>query len=277
MGVAHWFTYPNINPVALRLGPLAVHWYGISYLFGFICVYFWMNRPAGRARLGLTSQDIQDFLVNALIGVLVGGRLFFVFADILSHGDPGYYFLHPLNIIAVWNGGMGFFGGLLGVIVAMVLFARRHGIGFHALADEVVMLLPIGLFTTRLVNFINDELPGNICVPDKPWCIAFPNYAGYRYPSQVFEGFLDLAVIPVLFLIARRKPPQGVLSWSWFTWYGIARSVDEIWRKTDIQVGPLTGAQLLSLPMIIIGVIMIWRCARYGRPQPAIAADQSGG
>jgi len=268
--VRHWFAYPNIDPVALHLGPFSIHWYGISYLFGFLCVFLWMNRPAARARLGLSGEQIQDFLVYSLLGVLIGGRLFFVFADILSHRNPGYYFFHPINFIAIWNGGMGFFGGLIGVIIAIAYFARRHsGLTFGALADEVVVMLPIGLASTRVVNFINDELPGDICVPDRPWCIGFPNYYGYRYPSQLFEGVLDLAVLPLMLLLARFDLGAGTRAWIWFTCYGLTRSIAEIWRAADIRVGPITGGQLLSLPMIALGAIMATRSYLLYRRQEA--------
>lgn len=265
----HWFTYPNISPIAFRLGPIAVHWYGISYLVGFICVGLWLNRPAGRRRLGLTGEGVQDFLVYALGGVLIGGRAFFVLADILSHHNASFYFGSPqslLNIIAVWNGGMGFFGGLIGVIVAIALFARRHpGLSFAALGDEVVVLLPIGIALTRIVNFINDELVGNICHPDRAWCMLFPNYSGYRYPSQILESIMDIAVLPIVLIVYGRRPPDGVVAWTWFTLYGVTRSLAELWRQTDIAVGPLTGGQLLALPMIAIGLVMIAICARGGR------------
>jgi phosphatidylglycerol:prolipoprotein diacylglycerol transferase len=210
--VQHWFTYPNIDPVALRLGPLAVHWYGISYLVGFIAVGLWMARPAGLRRLGLTAEGVQDFLFYALVGVLLGGRTFFVIADVVTKHDANFYFgdmpRSLINVIAVWNGGMGFFGGLIGVIVAIALFVRKHpGLTFPVLADEVVVMLPIGLALTRIVNFINDELVGNLCVPDHPWCIKFPSADGYRYPSQIFESMLDIAVLPIVLFVYRRRPP----------------------------------------------------------------------
>ncbi len=246
-----------------------MHWYGISYLVGFICVGLWLNRPAGRRRLGLTSDGVQDFLVYALGGVLIGGRAFFVLADILSHHNAGFYFGSPqslVNVIAVWNGGMGFFGGLIGVIVAIALFARRHpGLSFAALGDEVVVLLPIGIALTRIVNFINDELVGNVCAPDRPWCMLFPNYSGYRYPSQILESIMDIAVLPIVLFVYGRRPADGVVAWTWFTLYGVTRSLAELWRQTDIAVGPLTGGQLLALPMIAIGLVMIVLCARSGR------------
>jgi phosphatidylglycerol:prolipoprotein diacylglycerol transferase len=267
--VQHWFTYPNIDPVAVHLGPLSIHWYGLSYLAGFIAVGLWMARPAGRRRLGLTVDGVQDFLVYALAGVLVGGRLFFVLADIVTKHDASLYFgdlpRSLINIIAVWNGGMGFFGGLIGVIVAVALFVRKHpGLTFSVVADEVVVMLPVGLALTRVVNFINDELWGNVCNPDRPWCIDFPSApgGGYRYPSQIFEAMLDIAVLPIVYFVYRRKPPDGVVAWTWFTCYGITRSLAEIWRQTDLAVGPLTGGQLLALPMIAIGIGLVVFSAR---------------
>jgi phosphatidylglycerol:prolipoprotein diacylglycerol transferase len=265
--VQHWFTYPNIDPVAFRLGPLAVHWYGLSYLAGFIAVGLWMARPAGRRRLGLTTDGVQDFLVYALAGVLIGGRTFFVFADLVTKHNAAYYFgdmpRSLINLIAVWNGGMGFFGGLIGVIVAIAIFVRKHPpLTFSVLADEVVVMLPVGIALTRVVNFINDELVGNLCVPDQPWCLKFPSADGYRYPSQLFEGALDILVLPIVLLVYRRKPPDGVVAWTWFTLYGVTRSLGELWRQTDLAVGPFTGGQLLALPMIAIGIFMIVRSLR---------------
>jgi phosphatidylglycerol:prolipoprotein diacylglycerol transferase len=283
--VQHWFSYPNIDPVAFRIGPLAVHWYGLSYLIGFLCVGAWLARPEGRRRLGLTVEGVQDFLFYALVGVLVGGRLFFVIADIVTKHDASLYFGDAprswLNLIAVWNGGMGFFGGLIGVLVAMLLFVRRHPqVRFSVLADEVAVMLPIGIALTRVVNFINDELWGNVCVPDHPWCIKFPNVDGYRYPSQIFEAILDIAVLPIVYFIYRRRPPDGVVAWSWFTCYGITRSVAEIWRQTDLSVGPFTGGQLLALPMIAVGLTLVVLCMRRGRRTdvaPVVPAQRTVG
>lgn len=261
--VHHWFTYPDINPIAVRVGPIGIHWYGLSYLAGFIVVFLWLNRAEGRRRLGLTTDQIQDFLVYALVGVLVGGRLFFVLADIVTRHTLNDYISNPINIVAVWNGGMGFFGGLIGVMLAIWLFIRKHPqLRFLVLADEVVMMSPIALFLTRCVNFINDELPGDICNPDQPWCIKFPNYYGYRYPSQILEGILDLLVLPVLIVVYRRRPPSGVVAATWFMCYGICRTIGEIWREPDMTVGPFTAAQLLSIPMVLIGAYLVARFLR---------------
>jgi len=278
--VQHWFTYPNIDPVAVHLGPLAIHWYGLSYLVGFIAVGAWMARPAGRRRLGLTFEGVQDFLVYALIGVLVGGRTFFVIADIVTKHDAPLYFgdmpRSLINVVAVWNGGMGFFGGLIGVIIAIALFIRKHPwLTFGVLGDEVVVLLPIGIALTRIVNFINDELVGNVCAPDHPWCVKFPSAPGYRYPSQVFEAILDIAVLPIVYFVYRRRPPDGVVAWTWFTCYGITRSLAEMWRQTDLALGPLTGGQLLALPMIAIGLGLVVFALRRNRHADAGRAAAS--
>ncbi|HEY4438946.1 MAG TPA: prolipoprotein diacylglyceryl transferase [Candidatus Elarobacter sp.] len=264
--MSHWFVYPHIDPIAFHLGPIGVHWYGLSYLFGFICVYLWMNRPAGRRRLGLTSDQIQDFLVYALIGVLIGGRTLFVIADIITNHNAADYFSHPLKFIAIWEGGMAFHGALVGVIVAIILFLRKHpGLTFSVLGDEVVVLLPIGIFTTRLVNFINDELLGKVCLPDHPYCILFPSdMTHYRYPSQIFEAILDIAVLPIVLLVYRAKPPDGVVAWTWFTLYGITRSIAEIWREPGFTVVGLSGGQLVALPQIVIGLVMLVYCYRRG-------------
>ena len=141
--------------------------------------------------------------------MIIGGRTLFDIADILTRHNLADYLAHPINFIAIWNGGMAFHGGLVGVIVATFLFLRKHRqLPFLVLTDEVVVLLPIGIALTRIVNFINDELPGNVCNPDRPYCINFPNFDGPRYPSQLFECVLDIAVLPILLLLYRRAPAR---------------------------------------------------------------------
>jgi phosphatidylglycerol:prolipoprotein diacylglycerol transferase len=263
----HWFTYPNIDPIAIHLGWFNIHWYGISYLIGFVAVYLWMSRPEGRRRLGLTRDQIQDFLVYALVGVLVGGRLFFVINDIISKHDLSFYLSNPINFVAVWNGGMAFHGAMIVTILAIFLFLRKHpGLTFNVLGDELVMLLPLGIALTRCVNFINNELWGDVCKPDRPWCMI-PGSSGdwgllYRHPSQLYEAILDILTLPVLLLIYKRRPPDGVVAWSWFTMYGITRSIAEIWRQADFSWHGITGGQMYSIPMIAIGLIGLYVCLR---------------
>jgi phosphatidylglycerol:prolipoprotein diacylglycerol transferase len=273
----HWFTYPtNIDPVAIHLGPLKIHWYGIAYLVAFVCVYLWMARPAGRRRLGLTKEQIQDFLFYGLIGVLVGGRTFFVMNDIISKHDLSTYLSNPINFIAVWNGGMAFHGGLVGVIVAIGLFLRKHpGLRFRVLSDEVVMMLPVGITLVRLVNFVNDELWGYVCNPDRPWCMVPKDVVAwgalYRHPAQIYEACLDILTLPVLLILYRLKPKDGVVGWTWFTLYGITRSLAEIWRQPDFTWLGITGGQLYALPMIVIGLAGLAYCATRPGPRTEVA------
>lgn len=271
----HWFTYPNIDPIAIHIGHFGIHWYGISYLIGFLCVYLWLTRRATLERLGLSREDVQDFIFYAVIGVLVGGRVLFVIADVLTPvakgGHPLSFYLHdPINLIAVWQGGMAFHGGLIGVLVAMWLFVRKHpGLTFFRLGDDVVMMAPIGIALTRCVNFINDELWGRVCNPDHPWCMVPGDQLTwgpqYRYPSQLFEAVLDIATLPILLLVYRMRPADGVVGWLWILLYGVTRSVAEIWRAPGILIfGVITGGQLLALPMIVIGAAGIWYAASRG-------------
>jgi phosphatidylglycerol---prolipoprotein diacylglyceryl transferase len=282
--IAHWFNYPtNVDPIAIHLGFINIHWYGIAYLIGFVAVYLWMSRPEGRRRLGLTREQIQDFLFYALIGVLVGGRTFFVVNDIISKHDLSYYTSNPLNIVAVWQGGMAFHGGLVGVLIAIWLFVRKHpGLKYTVLGDEVVVFLPVGIALTRIVNFINDELWGDVCNPDRPWCMV-PNRPGdaeiwgplYRHPAQLYEGVLDIITLPILLYLYKRRPPDGVVGFSWILIYGITRSIAEIWRHADFHLGPITGGQLYALPMIPIGIIGVWYCNRRGRRTDVTPLDSA--
>ena len=150
--------------------------------------------------------------------------------------------------------------------IAIVVFLRKHpGLTFGILGDEVVVMLSVGIFTTRLVNFINDELPGKLCLPDHPYCILFPAYRdGYRYPSQIFEAILDILTLPIILLVYRSRPPDGVVAWTWFTIYGITRSVAEIWREPGFTVLGLDGGQFVAVLQIFIGIGMIAYCYRRG-------------
>ncbi len=224
-------------------------------------VYLQLQRAGSRARTGLTVDQAQEFVVYGMIGVVLGGRLLFLLADVLTPasagGHPVSYYLHnPLEIIAIWHGGMAFHGGLIGAIIGIWLFIRRNKLPFYPVVDETALWIPVAVALTRCANFINGELPGKITA--SPVGIMFPNYAGYRYPSQLFEavGMLVIA-LPILWWIhgaVRRR--DGQVFWAFIASYGLVRTVVEFYREPGIVLFGLTGAQYLTIAMFILGVVM---------------------
>jgi phosphatidylglycerol---prolipoprotein diacylglyceryl transferase len=259
----------NLNPVAVHLGPLQVHWYGVMYALAFIIGYFLLCYLAEQRRLPLDRDAVAELVLDLVAGVLLGGRLGYV----LFYNLP-YYLDHPAQIVAVWDGGMSFHGGMIGVIVAGLLFARKTGIGFVNLADLVVPVAPVGLFLGRIGNFINGELwgrPSNV-----PWAMIFPRAPLVhgmmvpRHPSQLYEAALEgLVLFAIMWTTVRKRPPDGVLLGTFLTFYGLFRCFAEFFRQPDPQLGYIGGVitmgQILSIPMIVIGLaIIIW--ARNRKP-----------
>jgi phosphatidylglycerol:prolipoprotein diacylglycerol transferase len=253
----------NLNPVAVHLGPLQIHWYGVMYALAFIIGYFLLCYLAEKRQLPLDRDAVAELVLYLVAGVLFGGRLGYV----LFYNLP-YYLDHPAEVIAVWDGGMSFHGGMIGVIVGGVLFARKTGIGFLHLADLVVPVVPVGLFLGRIGNFINGELwgrPSNL-----PWAMIFPRAPLVhgmmvpRHPSQLYEAALEgLVLFAILWTVVRKRPPDGVLVGTFLTFYGLFRCFAEFFRQPDPQLGYIGGVitmgQILSIPMIIIGIaIIIW-------------------
>jgi phosphatidylglycerol:prolipoprotein diacylglycerol transferase len=258
----HWFTYPNIDPVAIHLGPIAIRWYGLTYLFGALLVYLQLQSKRSRARTGMTVEQAQEFVVYAMIGVIIGGRVLYLIADMLTPGGnpASFYLQHPLEIIAIWHGGMAFHGGLIGAIVGGWLFLRRHHVSFYRLADETSLWIPVAITLTRMANFINGELPGR--VTDSPIGFLFPNVAGYRYPSVLFEaaGMLVLVLPAVWLLHAWKGRRDGIVWWAFIAGYGLVRTVVEFYREPGIVWFGLTAAQYLTIVMFVLGAVMMWRC-----------------
>jgi len=248
--------YPNIDPVFLRLGPIQFRWYGLMYLLGLAAAYFVIKFQAAAHKVSLTKEQIYDLIVYAAVGVFVGGRLGYTLFYNLS-----YYLEHPAKIVAVWEGGMSFHGGLLGTILAMWLFARRRGFSFYTIADLATPAVPIGLGLGRLGNFINGELYGR--PTDVPWCMVFPGGGPEcRHPSQLYEAGLEgILLFVVLWLISRRATPPATMCWSFITGYGLCRVVVEFFREPDMHLGyilgPFSMGQVLSAPMILIGAFML--------------------
>lgn len=256
-------TFPHIDPVFLRLGPLEFRWYGLMYICGFVAAYFIILAGVKRKGLPLIKDDVADLIFTVALGVILGGRLGYILFYNLS-----YYLAHPMKLLAVWEGGMSFHGGLAGAILAGLYFIRKHKLSFYKLADIGFLAGPVGLGLGRIGNFINGELYGR--VTDVPWGMVFPGGGALpRHPSQLYEAFLEgLVMFIILNVISRKVPRDGVVFWSFIGLYGLFRFLVEFVREPDEQLGFLFGTlsmgQLLSLPMFLLGAAMVVRCYRRG-------------
>jgi phosphatidylglycerol:prolipoprotein diacylglycerol transferase len=274
--------FPDIDPVAIAIGPLAIKWYGLSYLAGLILGWLYVRRLLSQPKLWagdkapFSPDKVDDLLLYITLGVVVGGRLGYVFLY-----EPGTYLPDPLQIFAVWKGGMSFHGAALGVILAGWVFARRNGVSYFSAMDLCTAAVPIGLFFGRLANFANGELWGR--ATDVSWAMVFCNeriqafHGGTcpagdlpRHPSQLYEAALEGALLFfVLRLLTHHfgalKHP-GVVSGAFLAGYGVARSTAEFFREPHFMTGPFTAGQLYSLPMIAVGLFVIWYAHRVVSP-----------
>ena len=263
--------YPEFDPVAIQIGPLAVHWYGLMYVVAF-GLGWWLGRvrAADPAR-GWRRSDVDDVLFYVALGVVAGGRLgYMVFYD------PGGLLREPLSVLRVWEGGMSFHGGLLGVIVAMLLYARRRSRPFFEVADFIAPLVPLGIAAGRVGNFINGNLWGR--PSDLPWAMVFPGAGELpRHPSQLYQALLEgVALFALLWWFSRRPRPVMATSGLFLLAYAAFRSAAEFVRVPDRQYGYLafdwlTMGQVLCLPMALAGAWLLWR-ARPLRPDEGSAA-----
>ena len=268
--------YHALDPVAFSAGPITIYWYGIAYIVGAILTGVVMYRTQRRWGLGLTVDDVWMVVTGVVFGLLIGARLFYV----LFYGD-GWYFSHPLDILAVNQGGMSFHGGLVGGVVGGVLMCRSLKLSAWTVADLAVCGAPLALALGRCANFVNGELWGK--PTDLPWGVVFGGAAGNmpRHPSQLYEALLEGVVLfCVLQVMSRRKPlpPQGSFMGVFVLGYGIARILVELVRVPDAQLGYLFGGvvtmgQLLSLPLVAVGIGLLVFARRTGRPQRGRLGD----
>lgn len=266
--------HPQFDPVAIQLGPLAIHWYGITYLVAFGLFIFLANRRLKQAQYtGLVqsarfnTQSVEDLLFYGAVGVVLGGRIGYCLFY-----KPLEYLNQPLEIFAVWHGGMSFHGGMLGVILAMGLFARQKKLPWLWLTDFIAPCVPTGLAAGRVGNFINGELWGRIADPQLPWAMVFPQSGALipRHPSQIYQFLLEgLLLFVVLWFFARKPRPIGAVSGAFLMGYGTLRFIAEYFREPDAFLGLLGGGlsmgQWLCVPMIGMGLVMLVAAKRMNR------------
>ena len=248
----------NLDPNAFSIGPLAIRWYGLMYLIGFLLFLVLGKLRARDPWRDMKSQDVDDLLFYGMIGTIVGGRL----GHVLFYGPLSYYVANPLEILAVWKGGMASHGGIIGVIVAMALFARAREKSFLRVADFVVPLVPLGLGAGRIGNFINGELWGRAADPSLPWAVVFPQAgdALARHPSQIYQFLLEgVTLFAILWIYSRKPRATGTAAALFLIFYGLLRIVGEVFREPEALYGymPLgmSAGQWLSVPMVVIGIV----------------------
>lgn len=249
-------SYPDIDPVALDLGVLKIHWYGISYVVGILAAWLLLRFRGQQNQWRYNAEQVSDLIFYAMLGIVIGGRL----GSVLFY-NFSYYLQHPIEIFYLQQGGMSFHGGLLGVIVAMALFARKTNSKLFKVLDFIAPVVPIGLGCGRIGNFINGELWG--APSELPWAMVFPAADELpRHPSQLYEAFLEgLVLFIILWLFSAKPRPTMAITGLFLLGYGIFRSAVEFVRTPDAHIGYiaydwLTMGQVLSLPMIIIGIVL---------------------
>jgi phosphatidylglycerol---prolipoprotein diacylglyceryl transferase len=268
--------FPVFDPVAFAIGPFVVRWYALAYIGGIVFGWIYARSLLKNDRLWnggspISLPQIDDFILWVTIGIIIGGRTGYVLFY-----NPAFFVQHPAEIFELWKGGMSFHGGFLGCVVAVIVFSLRNGLPILSLGDIVTAVGPIGLFLGRLANFINSELWGRPADPNLPWAIIFPNGGPIpRHPSQLYEAALEgvvlFTILAVMIRMGALKRP-GLILGSFIAIYGIARIISEFFREPDPQLGFLWGGltmgMLLSVPMIIVGAIIMMAAWRRKTAEP---------
>ncbi|MFO0388259.1 MAG: prolipoprotein diacylglyceryl transferase [Alphaproteobacteria bacterium] len=254
--------FPAIDPIAIQLGPLAIRWYSLAYVSGILLGWWYLAKEHARKPIaGLTKESLDDTVTWAVVGIILGGRLGYVLFY-----KPAYYLSHPLEAFYIWEGGMSFHGGLIGVILAFFLFARKHKVRFLELMDVIACAAPIGLFFGRVANFINGELFGR--VTDAPIGMIFPHGGELpRHPSQLYEAALEGVALFILMFACvkytKARDKVGLLAGIFLIGYSAARMICEFFREPDAHLGFIVGfstmGQLLCVPMLATGLYLAFR------------------
>lgn len=256
--------HPQFDPVALSIGPLSIRWYGLMYLAAFL-QFIWLGRMRIKAHPGfITTEQLDDLLFYGMLGVIIGGRL----GQVLFY-EPAYFAAHPLEIFAVWKGGMSFHGGFIGVLVGALLWAKKCNFIWLDVTDFIAPLIPLGLAAGRVGNFINGELWGRVTDASLPWAMIFPQSGDLapRHPSQLYHVSLEgIALFVILWLYTRENRPRGAASGLFLIGYGSFRFITEFFREPDAgifgQSYMISMGQWLSLPMLLIGIFLLFNAYR---------------
>jgi phosphatidylglycerol---prolipoprotein diacylglyceryl transferase len=263
--------YPQINPDIVSIGPIHVRWYGVMYVLAFFAGYLLLQKQKRSREIGLVGTVAQDFTFYVAIGLVVGARLGYVL--FYQYNDYVFYLKNPIEIIATWRGGMSFHGGLIGAVIAGVIFSRRRNLPFWAIADSAIVTAPIGLGLGRIGNFINAELLGR--PTDLPWAMVFPGGGlSPRHPSQLYESFMEGLVLFIVLWSLRQRPfRDGMMVVFFVLFYGIFRFFMEFFREPDAHIGFLLGfltmGQILCLAMVAAAGGLAWYLSRTEPPPPS--------
>ncbi|MGE5894526.1 MAG: prolipoprotein diacylglyceryl transferase [bacterium] len=259
--------FPDIKPYLVKIGPFEIRWYGLMYLIGFVSSYYLVKGEVRKKNLAVSKEQLENLYFHIIVGLIVGARLGYVIFYNFS-----YYLYKPLDIFAVWHGGMSFHGGLIGVLVAGYIFSSRQKLHVLLLSDLITPTAPIGLFCGRIGNFINGELygrPSNV-----PWAMVFPDGGDVpRHPSQIYEAFLEgIFLFAILWIMKDRMKRQGTITATFLLLYGVMRFIVEFFREPDPQLGFVFGSfsmgQLLSLTMFILGIGLMFWVRKRSRERP---------
>jgi len=257
--------FPEINPTIFKIGLFEIRWYGLFYIIGFAIAFIFVKKNYAYKNIKLKKEEYETLLFNLMLGVIIGARLGYILFYNIQ-----YYISHPLQIFAVWQGGMSFHGGAIGMLIFGYLFSKKHSYNFYELADPVAPFASIALFLGRIGNFMNGELWGR--PTNVPWAMIFPADPKQlpRHPSQLYEAFLEgILLFAITFIMFRKIKKPGIIFWSWIGLYGVFRTLVEFVRQPDANLGHLIGfmtmGQILSSAMIVaslIGIILIFRAKK---------------